>query len=96
MVLQEYAAGIEARHRMLELVPPGNVILLRAIKVSCRDSSPAVVPELGDDITLPEAVQHCRSKTCGKRGTLCGSKFRSSQSRGNHTGGHPGVALHVE
>ena len=78
MVLQEYAAGIEARHRMLELVPPGNVILLRAIKVSCRDPSPALIPELGDDIVLTEAVQHCRCRMCGKRGTLCGSKQRRS------------------
>lgn len=34
-MLQEYAQGIAARHRMLELIPPGNVILLRPFKVHC-------------------------------------------------------------
>lgn len=31
---QEYNAGIEARARLLELVPPGRVILLRPLKAA--------------------------------------------------------------
>jgi len=35
-LLQEYSADVEARNRMVELVPPGHVILLRPFKVpSC-------------------------------------------------------------
>ncbi len=33
-VAQEYNAGIEARARMLELVPPGRVIMLRPLKTA--------------------------------------------------------------
>lgn len=32
-VLREYSADVEARNRMIELVPPGHVIQLRPIKV---------------------------------------------------------------
>jgi len=33
-LLQEYSADVEARNRMVELVPPGHVILLRPFKVN--------------------------------------------------------------